>query len=143
MLATGGTRSGAAESKRSWPSRFVEMKYWWLGMVVALAACTRRPAPEAMVRLEVAGDHLTLNPTAGARINAKVKPTLELAEGTLIFFDQGAVDADGNYFTESPRADFRPTGKTLKGTLRVGVCPAGMSVCQSLTVPISEPLDAP
>lgn len=142
-MVTGGTRSGAAESKRSWPSRFVEMKPWWLAMLVAGIACTRPLAPEALVRLEVAGDRLTLHPTAGARINAKVKPTLELAEGPLVFFDQGAVDADTSYFTEPPRADFRSTGMALRGTLRVGVCPAGMSVCRSLTIPISAPLAAP
>lgn len=116
---------------------------WWVGITIAASACSRPLNQGAPVRLEVGVEGLSLHPAIGVRINAKVKPTLELTDGGRITFDQGAVDADSAYFAEPPRAAFHPTGGSVSGTLRVGVCPAGMSVCQSLTLPVSGPLATP
>jgi hypothetical protein len=76
-------------------------------------------------------------PAPGARINARLKPTIELPNGTRIVFDQGRVDADSAYFAEPPRAA-NPSGAIPEGTLRIGICPAGLEVCQSLELPVSE-----
>lgn len=81
---------------------------------------------------------VTLSPAPGAKINALARPTLELASGDRVTFD-GPVTADSSYFSSPPTARIPVRELPLAGTLRVGVCPAGLSVCKSLTLPVHWP----
>ena len=120
-----------------------------LSAIVALAAlvsaCAIRPAGEpAAVRLVAtaiaSGFRLTLLPAPGARINARLKPVLELDGGQRLQFDAASITADSAYFAVPPTAELRSRRARLQGVLRVGVCPAGLNVCRSLAVPVDLPL---
>ena len=118
------------------------MKSTVLAIIVALVtSCARSPEASTHVSMAVSADgagfFLRLVPAAGARINAKLAPTLELVDGGRISFTIGAVDADSAYFVEPPTARIGSDGQTLDGTLRVGICPAGLNVCQSLELPVA------
>lgn len=118
------------------------MKHLWLLGLLAFGCGKAIPVVAAPVTLSVQGDKLTLRPAAGGRINARLAPTIELASGERIVFDQGALDSDSAYFAEPPTASFR-SGTALLGILRVGVCPAGLAVCQSFELPVDQLLTAP
>lgn len=113
-----------------------------LGLLAACAvAAPPRPAP---VQLEAAatraGYRLSLIPAPGARINARLKPVLELTDGTRLQFDAPALTADSGYFAEPPVIGLERRPGRLRGLLRVGVCPAGLNVCESLALPVDQPL---
>lgn len=95
-------------------------------------------APTVRVRASPAarGIRLTLEPAAGARINARAKPALELADGTVLRFDSPRLTPDSAYFAEAPTA-LAPRGANLKhGTLRASICPAGERYCRELVLPV-------
>ena len=120
------------------------MKAVWVSLLVA-AACARAPArPAGLVVLHsrpVAGGYdLWLEPAAGARINARLKPVLELPSGARLEFSAAGLTPDSAYFTESPRVRFESARASVTGTLRVGICPAGLNVCQAVTLRIDQPL---
>jgi thiol-disulfide isomerase/thioredoxin len=95
-------------------------------------------APTVRVRAEPVdgGIRLTLEPAAGARINARAKPALELADGTVLRFDAPHLTPDSAYFAEAPTA-LAPRGANLKhGTLRASICPAGERYCRELVLPV-------
>jgi hypothetical protein len=111
-------------------------------ILLGAAGCAARPAsPEApLVRLvghpAVDGYRLTLIPAAGARINARLPPELELAGGVRVRFEQTALTPDSAYFGAPPEATLERGWHHVTGTLRVGVCPAGLNVCKALAIPI-------
>src|SRR5207253_7166556 len=94
-------------------------------LAVLGAACGRRPP---IVTLE-AGPPLRLVAAPGVRINARLKPALELDDGTVVRFDSPHVTADSAYFTAAPTAAPPLTGNR-HGTLRLSVCPAGEKICR-------------
>ena len=111
------------------------------GLVLALlAACAseRARAPEAArplaLRTVPAGDslHLVLEAAPGWKINARVKPVLESADGSLLRFDAPGVTPDSAYFAEPPVAVVaaRSGRRPIRGTLRASVCAAGEAVCR-------------
>ena len=111
--------------------------------VVMLAGCRGAVAPPAdLVRLVAAETgslvRMTLVPAAGARINARLKPVLELADGTRVQFDSQLLTADSAYYAGQPEASMASRGR-IEGTLRVGVCPAGLDACLALALPIDIP----
>ncbi|HSB54986.1 MAG TPA: hypothetical protein VLD58_11540 [Gemmatimonadales bacterium] len=71
----------------------------------------------------------------GWKINARVKPVLESADGALLRFDAPRLTPDSAYFAEPP-AVFVPArdGRPLRGTLRASVCAAGEAVCRLVTM---------
>jgi hypothetical protein len=95
---------------------------------VLMAACEARPA---LVTLQT-GPPLRLEPAPGVRINARLKPALELAGGRVLHFDSPLLTSDSAYFTAPPTAAAPPGERA--GTLRVSVCPAGERICRSLTI---------
>lgn len=116
-----------------------------VSLVIALtgsAACAGREAApaEPLVHLagapSVEGYRLTLIPAPGARINARLHPVLELEGGGRLQFDQSSLTADSAYFAAPPAAILTSGWQHLKGTLRVGVCPAGENLCRALVIPI-------
>src|SRR6266699_2059743 len=76
-----------------------------------------------------AGPPLRLVAAPGVRINARLKPALELDDGTVVRFDSPHVTADSAYFTAAPTAAPPLTGNR-HGTLRLSVCPAGEKICR-------------
>jgi hypothetical protein len=93
-------------------------------------------APTVRVRAEpvAGGIRLTLEPAAGARINARAKPALELADGTVLRFDAPHLTPDSAYFAEAPTV-LAPRGANLRhGTLRASICPAGEHYCRELVL---------
>jgi hypothetical protein len=86
------------------------------------------------------GFRLTLLPAPGARINARLKPVLEMDGGQRLQFDAASMTADSAYFAVPPTAELRSSRASLQGVLRVGVCPVGLNVCRSLAVPVDLPL---
>ena len=108
---------------------------------MSVAACGEQSASPPLVRLDVtmqgARAELRLVALGGARINARLKPTLERADGGRIAFDAPGLTADSAYFSEPPVAHVAPWRDRLVGTLRVGVCAAGESFCRSLALPVS------
>src|SRR5947209_20174096 len=84
-------------------------------LAVLGAACGRRPP---IVTLE-AGPPLRLVAATGARINARLKPALELDDGTVVRFDSSRLTSDSAYFAAAPTAA-PPAGGSRHGTLQIG-----------------------
>lgn len=109
-----------------------------LGLLAACAA-DRPRAPDAArplgLRTVPVGDslRLVLEPAPGWKINARVKPVLESADGTLLRFDAPGLTTDSAYFAEPPAARGR---QPIRGTLRASVCAAGEAVCRVVTLAV-------
>ena len=99
--------------------------------VLSTAACHSRPP---LVALE-AGPPLRLVIAPGVRINARLKPALELDDRTVLRFDSPLVTPDSAYFAAAPTA--APPEGARRGTLRVSVCPSGEGLCRSLEVAVA------
>ncbi len=105
-----------------------------IALLVALlstAACRGRPS---LVALE-AGPPLRLVAAPGVRINARLKPALELDDGTVVRFDSPRRTADSAYFAAAPTAATPRAAR--RGTLRVSVCPSGEAICRSLEIAVA------
>jgi len=91
--------------------------------VLLLLACSATPAP-LRVSYSPAGDstRLTLIPSAGVRINARLKPALELPDGTVLRFDSPRLTSDSAYFAEPPSALVAGPRKDVRGRLRASIC---------------------
>jgi len=105
----------------------------WRRRIEALLA-----EPVSGLHLEAApgpdGTRLTLVPEPGVRINARVRPALELADGTVLRFEARRLTADTAYFAEPPTT-YAPAGARLRGaTLRASVCLPAEKVCRVVTV---------
>ena len=92
---------------------------------LAMAACH---GPPPLVALE-AGPPLRLVAAPGVRINTRLKPALELDDGTVLRFDSPRVTSDSAYFAAAPTVA-APLSGTRHGTLRLSVCPSGQKVCR-------------
>jgi hypothetical protein len=96
------------------------------------AACHGRPP---LVALE-AGPPLRLVAAPGVRINARLKPALELEDGTVVRFDSPRLTVDSAYFAEAPTI-MAPVSPHSGGTLRVSVCSSGEAICRSLEIAVA------
>ena len=103
----------------------------WLVVACGGAACVAAPPP---VRV-AAGPPLTLAAAPGVRINARLKPVLELADGTVLRFDSPALTPDSAYFAAAPT--IAPPVGTRRGALRVSVCLPRERVCRLVTSPVA------
>jgi hypothetical protein len=101
----------------------------FLAPAVAAAGCHGSTAP---VRLD-AGPPLRLVAAPGVRINARLKPALELGDGTVLRFDSPRLTSDSAYFATPPTVA-PPPGAMRRGTLRLSVCPAGEKICRSVVM---------
>ena len=115
-------------------------------VLALLAACAAEgaPAPGApplVLRTVPAGDslRLVLEPAPGWKINARVKPVLESADGARLRFDAPGLTPDSAYFAEPPVAVVTARGarRPIRGTLRASVCAAGGAVCRVVAVEVS------
>ena len=103
------------------------------GLLLAAAAACQSPPP--LVSLE-RGPLLRLVAAPGVRINARLKPALELDDGTIVRFDSPRVTPDSAYFAAAPTAA-PPAGRPRRGTLRVSVCPSGERICRSVELAVT------
>jgi hypothetical protein len=67
----------------------------------------------------------------GARINARLKPALELMDGTVLRFDSPHLTADSAYFADAPTTERALPEEAHRGVVRVCVCPSDEKVCRS------------
>ena len=100
-------------------------------LLAAAAACQSHPP---LVALQP-GPPLRLVAAPGVRINARLKPALELDDGTIVRFDSPYLTSDSAYFAAAPTA--APPGAARRGTLRVSVCPFGQGICRSLSMAVA------
>jgi hypothetical protein len=103
-------------------------------VLLLAAACSGERDAGAPVRLETspAGEHtlVTLIPAAHIKLNARRKPALELADGSVLRFDTPRLTADSAYFAEPPAREHR----RVRGTLRASVCENDAPVCRALVM---------
>lgn len=103
-------------------------------------ACGEQREESPPVALEViptsSGFGLSLNASPHVKINARLRPTLDLEDGSSIFFVATRVTLDSAYFAESPRAILPGAPARLAGTLRVSICSDTATYCQSVKIPI-------
>ena len=109
----------------------------WSGMVLLAVGCA--PAqPAAPLRLEStsigADTRLTLIPASHVKLNARVKPALELGDGSVLRFDSADLTADSAYFASPPTATLRGRHERVRGTLRASVCENDAPVCRTLVL---------
>ncbi len=112
------------------PGQYRKRSLSALGMVaVLLFSCAAPPSPYLDLRTERVGarTRLTLLPAPGARINARLAPALERADGTVLHFHGSGVTADSSYFTAPPTLE---VAGDPAGVIRASVCPAGEAVCR-------------
>lgn len=105
---------------------------------LAGAACGGAGEPEPEVRLatEAAGTHtrVTLIPAGHVKLNARLKPALELADGSVLRFDSARLTADSAYFAEPPSALLPGRHRRVRGILRASICENDAPVCRALVL---------
>ena len=106
-----------------------------LALVLACGPSADRTAP-LRVQRESSPEATTLTLVAApdVRINAPVKPALELPDGTVLRFDSPYLTADSAYFTRPPTATLPGQGRRVAGTLRASVCSEHELVCRAVTL---------
>jgi len=72
----------------------------------------------------------------GARINARLKPALELADGTVLRFDSPHLTSDTAYFAAAPTAMAVFRQDVHEGIVRASVCPKGEKLCRSIALAV-------
>ncbi len=102
-------------------------------VLATLAIACHGPPP--LVALE-AGPPLRLVAAPGVRINARLKPALELDDGTVLRFDSPRVTSDSAYFAAAPTVAAPPSG-SRHGTLRLSVCPSGQKICRLVELAVA------
>ncbi len=122
------------------PRGLAVFKLFLLAVFFPSACVAPRPDPEPVALEAVNGPSgftLRLNASPGVRINARLKPALELRDGRNIRFDASALTPDSAYFSEPPRAEVSGARESVAGRLRVSVCPAAASYCQTVEIPVT------
>ncbi|MGN6392304.1 MAG: hypothetical protein ACTHM9_08680 [Gemmatimonadales bacterium] len=83
-----------------------------------------------------ADTRLTLEAAPHLKINARLAPSLELSNGTVLRFTVGRLTADSAYFAEPPSATLAGRHPAVHGTLRASVCRDDEQVCRSVSARI-------
>jgi len=133
------------------PARYRPVRARWHSSAVSLfAAClflgacaSTDPESEPVSLIVTHGGErygLRLVAAGGVRINARLKPVLELGDGAIVRLDSRSITPDSAYFAEPPVASIAVSGQRLTGTLRVSVCVENASYCQSLILPVDQAL---
>jgi hypothetical protein len=118
-------------------------RWRWAGLLAtvlapAALACAAERGPEPLVRLETSAagsdTRVTLVPSAHLKLNARLKPALELADGSVLRFETGRLTADSAYFAEPPSAILPGSHRRVRGTLRASICENDAPVCRALVL---------
>jgi hypothetical protein len=98
--------------------------------------CAQEPAgPLRLETARVGADtRINLIAAPGYRINARLKPALELPGGRVIRLDSPYLTPDSAYFAEPPSALIPRRERTVGGRLRASVCDPGETVCRTVTL---------
>ena len=108
---------------------------------VLLMSC-RGARSSAPLQLETApagaNTSLILRAVPGLKLNARLKPALELSDGQVIRFDSPYLTPDSAYFAEPPRATVAGRRARWRGKLRASVCDPGQTVCRSVVLEVSS-----
>lgn len=114
------------------PLHLVSCSVFGLGLVTACSPSS----PAGPLRLEASraggGTRLELSATPGVKINARLKPALELTDGTVLRFDS-PLTPDSAYFADPPATLMDGRHPQVHGTLRASVCDAHQTVCRAIT----------
>lgn len=106
-----------------------------LGLTLSLIGCAGDS--DQALRVEQSrspdGMRLTLIAQHSIKINAQLKPSLELKDGTTLRFDTPHLTADSSYFTAPPELVL-PAGVPAKGKIRASVCDSGQAYCRLATL---------
>jgi hypothetical protein len=103
--------------------------------LAALGACSgTRPRLDVQTSQAGPNTRLTLLTAPGLRLNARLKPALELPDGRVLRFDSPHLTSDSAYFAEPPGALLSGRHRRVHGTLRASVCDSGTTVCRVLEV---------
>jgi hypothetical protein len=106
-----------------------------LTLALGCAASADRPAPLRVERESSAGaTTLVLVAAPGVRINARVKPALELPDGAVLRFDSPHLTADSAYYTRPPTATLPRGSSRVAGTVKASVCLEHELVCRAVTL---------
>ena len=108
-------------------------------LLLALAACGREPGAETQplaLRVESAGadTRLLLVAAPGWKINARLKPALEIPNGDVVRFDAVRLTPDSAYFADVPSATIPGRVRAVSGTLRASVCAPEERVCRAVAI---------
>jgi thiol-disulfide isomerase/thioredoxin len=105
----------------------------WEGRIRELL---EEPYAELEVKTAPAGPdtRVTLVAAPGLKVNARLKPALELKDGTVLRFDSPRLTPDSAYFTEPPTAVLAGRHEGLAGILRASVCGLEEQVCRKVEV---------
>lgn len=109
----------------------------WCGILLLALGCgPAQPTPPLRLESRPAGPdtRLTLIPASHLKLSARVKPALELADGSVLRFDSADLTADSAYFASPPTATLRGRHGKVRGTVRVSVCEDDAPVCRSLAL---------
>lgn len=102
------------------------------------ASCATPSTPSGALRLQVTqvGVHtrVALLAAPGLKVNARLKPALELSDGRVFRFDSPHLTPDSAYFAEPPTALVAGKQAQVHGKVRASVCDAGETVCRSIVV---------
>jgi len=105
--------------------------------LLLLAATTACRGPVPLVTLEAGpAPSLRLVAASGVRINARLKPALELDDGTIVRFDSPYLTSDSAYFAAVPTVA-APVNGGRHGTLRLSVCPSGEEICRLVVLAVA------
>jgi hypothetical protein len=110
---------------------------WGLLLAAASLACApdASPAPLHLTTSAAGPDtRVTLVAEPGLKVNARLVPALELADGTVLRFGGTRLTPDSAYFAEPATALLAGRHARVHGTLRASVCREDELVCRSLTL---------
>lgn len=68
------------------------------------------------------------------KVSARLKPALELPDGTVLRFDASDLTPDSAYFAVPPTARLSGRHPRVRGTLRASVCGVNELVCRSVSL---------
>jgi hypothetical protein len=109
-----------------------------MALLLYAEACRGAPSGHPALRLETtpagADTRLTLIAAPDLKVSARLKPALELADGTVLRFDAPALTADSAYFAVPATALFLGRHAHVRGTLRASVCGVTELVCHSVSL---------
>jgi thiol-disulfide isomerase/thioredoxin len=97
--------------------------------------------PYAILQLEAtpaeSNTRVALVASPGYRINARLKPALELDSGAVVRFDSPRLTRDSAYFSDPPSALVTGHGR-VAGTVRASVCGEYEEVCRRVALRLSD-----
>ena len=109
-----------------------------VALLVSAGACHDASSARPALRLETAligaDTRLTLVAAPDLKVSARLKPALELPDGSVLRFDAPALTADSAYFAVPATTLLPGHHPHVRGTLRASVCGVTELVCHSVSL---------